>query len=95
MLAVFSTHGVAGLTGGLLVGLLANPNMLMYIGTDKEAPGFSVTGLLYGNAHQLLLQEHRIIVGLYHQIHIRLRKAINTNVKRWPDRCTASMTSYC
>jgi Amt family ammonium transporter len=55
-LAVFSTHGVAGLTGGLLVGILANPNMLMYIGTDKEAPGFSVTGLIYGNAHQLLLQ---------------------------------------
>jgi ammonium transporter, Amt family len=55
-LAVFSTHGVAGLMGGLLVGILANPNMLMYIGTDKEAPGFSVTGWLYGNAGQLLLQ---------------------------------------
>ena len=55
-LSVFSTHGVAGLTGGLLVGLLANPAMLMYIGTDKEAPGFSVTGLLYGNTPQLLLQ---------------------------------------
>src|SRR5215472_5607270 len=56
VLAVFSTHGVAGLMGGLLVGILANPNMLMYIGTDKEAPGFSVTGWLYGNAGQLLLQ---------------------------------------
>jgi Amt family ammonium transporter len=30
--------------------------MLMYIGTDKEAPGFSVTGLLYGNFNQLILQ---------------------------------------
>jgi ammonium transporter, Amt family len=30
--------------------------MLMYIGTDKEAPGFSVTGLLYGNFQQLVLQ---------------------------------------
>jgi Amt family ammonium transporter len=56
VLAVFSTHGIAGLTGGLLVGILANPNMLMYIGTDKEAPGFSVTGWLYGNAGQFLLQ---------------------------------------
>jgi Amt family ammonium transporter len=28
----------------------------MYIGTDKDAPGFSVTGLLYGNSGQLLLQ---------------------------------------
>src|SRR5262249_11754576 len=33
-LAVFSTHGIAGLTGGLLVGVLANPDMLLYIGTD-------------------------------------------------------------
>jgi ammonium transporter, Amt family len=55
-LSVFSTHGIAGLTGGLLVGLLGNPDMLQYIGTDKEAPGISVTGLLYGNANQLLLQ---------------------------------------
>src|SRR5258708_14549774 len=55
-LSVFSTHGVAGLTGGLLTGIFANPDMLMYIGTDKEAPGVNVTGLLYGNAGQLLLQ---------------------------------------
>jgi ammonium transporter, Amt family len=55
-LSVFSTHGVAGLTGGLLVGILANPDMLQYIGTDKEAPGINVTGWLYGNAPQLLLQ---------------------------------------
>src|ERR1700690_2685395 len=55
-LSVFSTHGVAGLMGGLLVGLLANPKMLMYVGTDKDAPGVNVTGWLYGNAPQLLLQ---------------------------------------
>jgi Amt family ammonium transporter len=55
-LSVFSTHGVAGLTGGLLTGVLANPAMLMYIGTDKEAPGVNITGWLYGNAPQLLLQ---------------------------------------
>jgi ammonium transporter, Amt family len=55
-LSVFSTHGIAGLTGGLLVGLLGNPDMLQYIGTDKEAPGISVTGLLYGNTNQLILQ---------------------------------------
>jgi ammonium transporter, Amt family len=56
VLGVFSTHGVAGLTGGLLVGILANPAMLQYIGTDKDAPGVNVTGWLYGNPHQLLLQ---------------------------------------
>ena len=56
-LGVFSTHGVAGLTGGLLVGILACPDMLEYIGTEKEAPGVSVTGLLYGDpGSQLLLQ---------------------------------------
>jgi Amt family ammonium transporter len=55
-LSVFSTHGVAGLMGGLLTGILANPNMLVYIGTDKDAPGVSITGLLYGDPHQLLLQ---------------------------------------
>jgi Amt family ammonium transporter len=55
-LSVFSTHGVAGLTGGLMVGLVANGDMLQYIGTDKDAPGVSITGLLYGNSAQLLLQ---------------------------------------
>ncbi|MFZ1922230.1 MAG: ammonium transporter [Xanthobacteraceae bacterium] len=55
-LGVFSTHGVAGLMGGLLTGILANPAMLQYIGTDKDAPGVSITGLLYGNPTQLLLQ---------------------------------------
>jgi ammonium transporter, Amt family len=55
-LSVLSTHGIAGLTGGLLTGVFANPDMLLYIGTDKEAPGVNVTGLLYGNAGQLLTQ---------------------------------------
>jgi Amt family ammonium transporter len=55
-LSVFSTHGIAGLMGGLLTGILATPDMLQYIGTDKDAPGVNVTGLLYGNPQQLLLQ---------------------------------------
>jgi ammonium transporter, Amt family len=55
-LGVFSTHGVAGLMGGLLTGVLANPAMLQYIGTDKDAPGVSITGWLYGNPSQFLLQ---------------------------------------
>jgi Amt family ammonium transporter len=56
-LSVFSTHGVAGLTGGILTGILANPAMLEYIGTGKDAPGVSITGLLYGGGmHQLILQ---------------------------------------
>jgi Amt family ammonium transporter len=55
-LSVFSTHGVAGLMGGLLTGILANPAMLEYIGTGKEAPGVNVTGWLHGNPTQVLLQ---------------------------------------
>jgi ammonium transporter, Amt family len=55
-LSVFSTHGVAGLMGGLLTGILANPAMLEYIGTGKDAPGVNVTGWLYGNFHQVILQ---------------------------------------
>jgi Amt family ammonium transporter len=42
--------------GGLLVGILANPDMLVYVGTGKEAPGVSTTGWLYGNFQQLVLQ---------------------------------------
>jgi len=56
-LSVLSTHGIAGLTGGLLVGLFANGDMLQYIGTEKDAPGVSITGLFYGDSgHQLLVQ---------------------------------------
>jgi Amt family ammonium transporter len=69
-LSVFSTHGIAGLTGGLLVGILANPDMLEYIGTEKDAPGVSVTGLLYGDTGiQLLHQlEGAIFIIVYNVI---------------------------
>src|SRR3984885_2463209 len=56
VLSVFSTHGVAAICGGFLTGGLAHPALLEYIGTDKDAPGVSVTGWLYGNPTQLLLQ---------------------------------------
>jgi Amt family ammonium transporter len=69
VLGVFSTHGVAAITGGLLVGVLANPDMLQYIGTDKEAPGVNVTGLLYGNAGQVLTQaEGALFIIVYNVI---------------------------
>ena len=54
-LGVVYTHGIAGLCGGLLVGLLADPKMIVYLGLGKN-PGFSGAGLLYGHAHQLLVQ---------------------------------------
>jgi hypothetical protein len=52
---VVYTHGIAGLLGGLLVGLLRDPNMIVYLGLGKN-PSISGTGLFYGHPHQLLVQ---------------------------------------
>ena len=46
--SVLHTHGVAGLVGGLMVGLVANPNMLEYLSTDKKTSAVSAGGLFYG-----------------------------------------------
>jgi len=54
-LGVVYTHGIAGLFGGLLVGLLADPNMIEYIGLGKT-PSVSGAGLFHGHPHQLLVQ---------------------------------------
>jgi len=56
-LSVFSTHAMSGLLGGIMVGLVSNPAMLVYVGTGKDAPGVSISSLLYGGGmHQLILQ---------------------------------------
>jgi ammonium transporter, Amt family len=54
-LGVVYTHGIAGLFGGLLVGLLADPNMIVYLGLGKTS-SVSGDGLFYGHPHQLLVQ---------------------------------------
>jgi ammonium transporter, Amt family len=54
-LGVVYTHGIAGLCGGLLVGLLADPNMIVYVGLGKTS-SVAGTGLFYGHPHQLLVQ---------------------------------------
>ena len=55
-LGVVYTHGIAGLTGGLLVGFLADPGMITYGVTGKNFAGagsFSIGGLFYtGSWHQ-------------------------------------------
>src|ERR1700742_4684708 len=55
-LGVVYTHGIAGLLGGLLVGVLADPNVIMY----PAAPGgtaFAGAGWIWGHhPHQLLVQ---------------------------------------
>ena len=54
-LGVVYTHGFAGLCGGLLVGLLADPGMIVYLGIGK-APNVTTAGLFYGHPRQLLVQ---------------------------------------
>jgi Amt family ammonium transporter len=54
-LGVVYTHGFAGLFGGLLVGLLADPKMIVYLGIGKN-PNVTTAGLFYGHPKQLLIQ---------------------------------------
>ncbi len=49
-LGVFHTHGVAGLLGGVMTGILATPALCQAFGLSN--PG----GWLYGNFHQVVLQ---------------------------------------
>ena len=58
-LGVMHTHLVAGAVGGLMVGLLANPNIIVYPGTDKTA-AVAYSGLLFGNPQQFVAQ----VIGL-------------------------------
>jgi Amt family ammonium transporter len=54
-MGVVHTHGVAALVGGLGVGILADPKMVEYFGTNGTS-NFSITGAWFGNPHQLVLQ---------------------------------------
>jgi ammonium transporter, Amt family len=54
-LGVMHTHLVAGIVGGLMTGLLASPNMIVYTSTGKDQP-VAVTGLFYGNPKQFFVQ---------------------------------------
>jgi Amt family ammonium transporter len=58
-LGVMHTHMVAGAVGGLMVGLLANPSVIVYTANNKTA-AVAVTGLFFGNPKQFVAQ----IIGL-------------------------------
>jgi Amt family ammonium transporter len=58
-LGVMHTHLVAGAVGGLMVGLLADPNVIVYPGSGKTA-AVAATGLFFGNPKQFVAQ----IIGL-------------------------------
>jgi Amt family ammonium transporter len=55
-LGVFHTHGVAGLAGGLLVGVLADPHVIEYLG-GSTGPDVTAAGWLWGHhPKQILIQ---------------------------------------
>ena len=53
-MGVFHTHGVAGLCGGLLVGIFADPAVIVYQSSNGSPVSFK--GWLYGNRHQFFIQ---------------------------------------
>jgi Amt family ammonium transporter len=57
-LGVVYTHGIAGLLGGLMVGLLADPHMILYFGPKGATTGaVSGAGAIWGHhPHELLVQ---------------------------------------
>jgi Amt family ammonium transporter len=57
-LGVVYTHGFAGLAGGLLVGIFADPHIVEYIGIGKSANIPGIAGLVHGSGH--LLKEQAI-----------------------------------
>ncbi len=64
-LGVVFTHGIAGLTGGLLVGILADPRMIEYGVKGKNYAGAGssvVSGLFYGGGFHQLWEQFRAAV---------------------------------
>jgi len=54
---VIHTHGVAGLFGGLMVGIFGNPAMVEYYTTDKKGSDISASGLAYGGGFTQLAHQ--------------------------------------
>ena len=59
---VVHTHGVAGLCGGLMVGIVGNPAMIEYLSSDPKTSAVSVGGLAYGQGFAQL--GHQAIAAL-------------------------------
>jgi Amt family ammonium transporter len=53
-MGVFYTHGIAGFTGGLLVGIFADPSVTVY--ANAAGNPVSVSGWLYGDRHRFFIQ---------------------------------------
>jgi Amt family ammonium transporter len=52
-LGVVYTHGFAGLAGGLMVGIFADPHIIEYPGIGRTASLPGVAGLVHGSSHLL------------------------------------------
>jgi Amt family ammonium transporter len=61
-LGVIYTHGMAGLAGGLMVGIFADPNMIVYQGQGKT-PSISAGGLIDTGSFTLL--KWQFLAGLW------------------------------
>jgi Amt family ammonium transporter len=55
-LGVVYTHGFAGLAGGLLVGIFADPGVIVYPGLGKTS-SISIVGLIHGDGGHLLKEQ--------------------------------------
>ena len=56
-LGVIHTHGIAGLCGGLLVGVLADPKIIEYLGNGRDVADVTSAGWLWGHhPGQVLVQ---------------------------------------
>ena len=61
-LGVVYTHGFAGLAGGLLVGIFADPGVILYPGLG-ETSSISIVGLIHGDGGHLLKEQ--VFTGLW------------------------------
>src|SRR5438270_886669 len=61
-LGVLYTHGFAGFAGGILVGVFADPKMLVYIGLGKTPNVAAPAGPIHGGAH---LIKEQLFAGLW------------------------------
>jgi len=61
-LGVIYTHGIAGLAGGLLTGVFADPLMRVYTGPHGKGIGFSAGGAIHGN---WTLLKWQLFAGLF------------------------------
>jgi len=67
-LGVLHTHAVPGALGGLMVGVLASPHMIVYPGSGETA-SVNVTGLVFGNPRQLFIQALALaVIVLYNAV---------------------------